>query len=83
MKPCPKCGREEGHYLNCAMIPRALQAIMDVVPPEEWSVCAHEGCDDPVKGPSARWCMEHGTREWHNKRAYQKRVQQQKENAND
>jgi len=80
---CKKCGRTDGHYLNCLAIPRALAPLMDLIPPPEWSVCLHEGCEDPVKGPSARWCQEHGTREWHNKRQYAKRTAQQKEKVDE
>jgi hypothetical protein len=80
---CPRCGREEGHYLNCLAIPRALAPLMDLIPPPVWSVCSHEGCEDPVKGPSAVWCMEHGTREWANKRQYAKRTALQKKEPDD
>lgn len=73
MTECPKCGRSDGHWLNCSRIPKPA-------PPERElgdSVCDEEGCDEPRKG--LKYCAEHSSNSARNARAYQKRKEAQSE----
>lgn len=88
MTICRKCGRAEGHYLNCQNAPglsyeatieqeAAAAAAPPVEEPTE-SVCAEEECEEPTKSARARYCTEHSTVAASNARQYKKK---QKENT--
>lgn len=70
MTECPKCGRSDGHWLNCSRIPKPAP------PEEEDSVCDQEGCDEPRKG--IKYCAEHGTTSARNARAYRNSLKKEK-----
>lgn len=64
---CPKCGREDGHWLGCNRIPKAEAPAPD---PAD-SVCDEPQCEEPRKG--IKYCAEHSTDKARNARAYLKR----------
>lgn len=73
---CKKCGRAEGHYLNCPASPRPNEIIVPAFdPPAEDSICAEPGCEDPRKG--IRYCGYHGSNPARVQRSLRKRAEKE------
>lgn len=62
MSKCKKCGRDDGHYIGCAVAHRAERETTPPAP-EDADQCTFPGCANDKrpkgKGPAPKYCDEH------------------------